>query len=509
MIKNATTDRVYAFLRDIGCTHQGSSGMMGNLYSESWVCPYRAEELLCQRYDEDSKGSYWELKNVNGGFKRPVNTADNNEYNSRLYTERIMNGTIKKDEFISPRKYTGITHQYAYGLAQWTTRSRKLGLWERTMDKGIRIDDLEAQLDYLRYELENVFPTVFGYLKDPARSMVECSDIVLKKFEAPANADAMKGTRRTYSQYYYDAYINYKPDKKEDTGMDFTKYKGKISNSGSDERGSLRGGKAGDQTGTEWQIKDWYNRPWSHVIRYPDQKVRELIAELAIEAANNSLIGYDQDERYTFWQQLKVSGYRPKNITKACESDCSAGVAAIVKAAGYLLGNTKMQSVSSECYSGNIRAALKSAGFEVYTDSKYRTGTDYLVPGDILLYENHHVATNLGIGSKVNYNGNTPEPTPDSKADPEFSIKLKQVYKGCQDSASVRLLSEIFRARGYLNIDRTPQTVSKHFGDDLEATLKYYQKQRAKQGVYLGSGTGDKHVPDGICGEKTWRDLLG
>jgi len=26
------------------------------------------------------------------------------------------------------------------------------------------------------------------------------------------------------------------------------------------------------------------------------------------------------------------------------------------------------------------------------------------MPGDILLYENHHTATNLGIGSKVKYN---------------------------------------------------------------------------------------------------------
>lgn len=199
-------------------------------------------------------------------------------------------------------------------------------------------------------------------------------------------------------------------EKEEDEKMDFSKYYGKISNSGSDERGAYSGGTAGDQTGTEWQIKNWYNRPWSHVIRHPDKAKRELIAELAIEAANNNKIGYDQNQRHTFWQQIKVSGYRPKNITKACESDCSAGVAAIVKAVGYLTGDTAMQSVSSECYSGNIRSALKAAGFTVYTASKYRTSTDYLLPGDILLYENHHVATNLGIGSKVG--SGSGEPTP-------------------------------------------------------------------------------------------------
>ena len=55
------------------------------------------------------------------------------------------------------------------------------------------------------------------------------------------------------------------------TGIDFSKYKGKISNSGRDENGKLKGGKTGDQTKHEWEIKDWYNRPWSCVLRYPKQ----------------------------------------------------------------------------------------------------------------------------------------------------------------------------------------------------------------------------------------------
>ena len=66
------------------------------------------------------------------------------------------------------------------------------------------------------------------------------------------------------------------------------------------EKRRATGGLTGDQTGTEWQIKNWYNRPWSHVIRHPDKVKRELIAELAIEAANNNKIGYDQNQRHTF-----------------------------------------------------------------------------------------------------------------------------------------------------------------------------------------------------------------
>ena len=174
-----------------------------------------------------------------------------------------------------------------------------------------------------------------------------------------------------------------------------------ISNSGHDERGKYSGGQAGDQTGTEWQIIPWYNRPWGVVLRHTDQAVRKLIAELAREAAENDKIGYDQGQRTTFWAQLQKVGYRPKNITTKCEADCSAGVAAIVKAAGYILGNKKLQNVSKDAYTGNLRSVLRAAGFEALTASKYLTSADYLVVGDILLYEGHHTAINLDNGKAV------------------------------------------------------------------------------------------------------------
>ena len=170
-----------------------------------------------------------------------------------------------------------------------------------------------------------------------------------------------------------------------------------ISNSGHDERGSYTGGAAGDQTGTEWEIRSWYNRPWDCVLRHPDLKVGALIAELAIEAANNDCIGYDQGNRDTFWAALQKAKYRPANITIKCESDCSAGVIAITKAAGYILGLTKLQKLSAT-YTGNMKAAYKSAGFSVLTAKKYLSSDDYLLPGDILLNENHHTATNITAG---------------------------------------------------------------------------------------------------------------
>ena len=86
-----------------------------------------------------------------------------------------------------------------------------------------------------------------------------------------------------------------------------------ISNCGKDENGSYRNGRAGDQTGQEWYIRAWYSSPWDLVLRHPDANVREMIAQLSEEAANNNNIGYDQYERTTFWNQLTKCGYRPKN----------------------------------------------------------------------------------------------------------------------------------------------------------------------------------------------------
>ncbi|MBQ9020602.1 MAG: peptidoglycan-binding protein [Eggerthellaceae bacterium] len=181
-----------------------------------------------------------------------------------------------------------------------------------------------------------------------------------------------------------------------------------ISNSGHDENGRYTGGKAGDQTGGEWELRSWYNRPWDFVARHPDAKVRKLIAQYATNAAKNDKIGYDQSQRTTFWQQLKnAKDYDPKNIKTACEADCSAGVAAIVKAVGYRLGIEKLKRVSEDMWTGNERSVLKQAGFEILTASKYLTSDSYLLAGDVLCNESHHTAINVTDGAKANSGGSS------------------------------------------------------------------------------------------------------
>ena len=117
------------------------------------------------------------------------------------------------------------------------------------------------------------------------------------------------------------------------------------------------------------------------------------------------MVGYCQSHRGTFWTNLADSNFDPAQITVPCEADCSSGVAAIVKGAGYRLKNEKLKNVSTACYTGNLRAALKAAGFEVLTDKKYLTSDAYLLEGDILLNDGAHVATNLTNGAKASGGG--------------------------------------------------------------------------------------------------------
>lgn len=173
-----------------------------------------------------------------------------------------------------------------------------------------------------------------------------------------------------------------------------------ISNCGKDENGKYTGGYAGDQTGKEWHIIPWYNRPWDCVLRYPDESVGKLISKIARASAKNDNIGYDQWQRLTFWEELKKVDYGARKITNKCEADCSAGVCSIVKAVGYRKGLKNLQQIPITT-THYMRDYFKTLGFEVLTDSKYLTSDDYLLPGDILLNINSHTATNLDYGKKV------------------------------------------------------------------------------------------------------------
>ena len=260
-----------------------------------------------------------------------------------------------------------------------------------------------------------------------------------------------------------------------------------------DENGGIHGGAAGDQTGKEWQLRSWYNRPWSCVLRHPDEKVREKIAELATKAAKNDKIGYDQYQRDTYWQQLQKVGYDPSKITTACEADCSAGVIANVKAVGYLLGLSKLKNLNAS-YTGNMRSGFKAAGFTVLTASKYLTSPDYLLPGDILLNDSHHTATNITKGSKAD-GGSESAPAVNPICG-TCTITLNQFLVGAQHN-QVKAIQRILNDLGYKGKNGKKLDVDGDLGENTSYAIASFQKAK-----------GLNASNPGTVAAKTWNLLL-
>ena len=243
-----------------------------------------------------------------------------------------------------------------------------------------------------------------------------------------------------------------------------------ISNSGHDENGGIRGGKAGDQTGTEWYLRTWYSRPWKCVLRHPDPEVRAKIAELGVKAAKNDNVGYDQGERTSYWYQLQKAGYDPSKITTPCEDDCSAGVTANVKAVGYILGIKDLQEVpiTSTYY---MREELRKAGFMVLTENKYLTSADYLLPGDILLNDELHTATNIEKGKYASETSGTPSTSTETGGRVSVTANLPILKKGMTGNA-VGIWQEILCLAGY------ETTVDKSFGPKTEAQTEAFERSK-------------------------------
>lgn len=190
----------------------------------------------------------------------------------------------------------------------------------------------------------------------------------------------------------------------------------KIGHASIDENKSARGGKAGDQTAKEVCTRNWYNKPWTSVIRPNDGAKAEIIAKTMEQACANDKIGYDQNQRTTLYTQAKAANWDLSKITTACECDCSSLVAVCVNAAGI--------AVSKDIYTGNEKAALKATGaFTVLTDSKYLSKSTYLKRGDILLGSGH-TAIVLSDGSNADSNAsNAVSNTVSNTANTNTSVK--------------------------------------------------------------------------------------
>lgn len=239
-----------------------------------------------------------------------------------------------------------------------------------------------------------------------------------------------------------------------------------IANSGHDENNKYHGGQAGDQTGHEAELKAWYNRPWTVVLRYPDPAVGLCIAKLEVAMCLNNKIGYDQYQRTTYWKELVKAGYDPSAITTACEQDCTGGTTANVKAAGHIMGIKALEDIPVDTYSGNMKARFTKAGFRALTGSKYLTGPKYQLPGDVLLYEGHHAAVNITYGKYADRTGSVPKPAEPAK------LGDRVLKNGCEGADVKELQLDLIK----LGYDCGKWGADGEFGDATEMAVKSFQR---------------------------------
>lgn len=160
-----------------------------------------------------------------------------------------------------------------------------------------------------------------------------------------------------------------------------------------DENGGGRGGKAGDQTGKEVRIQDWYIRSggWQYYLE-PTNHIRADIAAHFMEViCKSNHFGYDRDDRWTGYDLIKAEGLNGKG---KAEFDCSSLVLSCYRFAGYLGLKEKYGSTST------MVNQLKP-WFIVHTESKYLNKSDYLKRGGILVTAGKHTCMVLDDGAKA------------------------------------------------------------------------------------------------------------
>lgn len=129
-----------------------------------------------------------------------------------------------------------------------------------------------------------------------------------------------------------------------------------------------------------------------------EQKVRKAIVSNAILGAKNDCIGYDQDTRGTFLNEVSKVDYNIEKLTTNCNTDCSAFVCTILKIVGHQLDIDELKNIPLDATPA-MENDLTKAGFKAYRGSKYLTSPDELQPGDILLNTIHHTEIFVGDGS--------------------------------------------------------------------------------------------------------------
>lgn len=165
-----------------------------------------------------------------------------------------------------------------------------------------------------------------------------------------------------------------------------------IAQASHDENNKYIGGRAGDQTEKEVLVRGWYSRPWNYRIRLKDRGMRERFACAMERAAENDMIGYDQNTRNTLAMKAGKVGWDPGFVTEPCNCDCSSLVVVALIYAG--IPKEKLYNGNNAATTRDLRKKLMPYA-DVSSDPADLESEEGALRGDIWLYEGHHVAVEL------------------------------------------------------------------------------------------------------------------
>lgn len=220
-----------------------------------------------------------------------------------------------------------------------------------------------------------------------------------------------------------------------------------------DENGKARGGKAGDQTGREVSIQNWYDhkKTW-RVFRAKDREKASMIAQDMQWACDNPHIGYDQGERLTLYDASKPYGFNCKVVKKHCETDCSALVRVCCAYAGIMLPNFRTPTEPG--------VLLNSGYFEELKGDKYAHSSAYLKRGDILVTSTQgHTVVVLSDGPKAE---DTPEPS---------KLGERDLRRGCKGDDVRELQTDLIK----LGYSLPKYGADADFGSETEKAVRAFQ----------------------------------
>lgn len=171
-------NQVYQYLYATIGNHYGVSGLLGNTYAESNICPFRCENDFSTNYQVS--------------------------YDATINTIR----TLSDYDFQRYHLPNASASQVGYSLAQWTTYSRKSAYYQYCGQS--LLGDGQKSMEFLLLELQQSYPAVYNTLVN-ATSIAQASDYVLQYYEAPLNWQSQIYTRRGYSQQVYDDFSGLPP----------------------------------------------------------------------------------------------------------------------------------------------------------------------------------------------------------------------------------------------------------------------------------------------------------